>query len=138
MRARIYVTTLLVLIAAFSAACAAGGGGGAAGGAAGGGGGGGGNANQLTATDLAAAALNAGEPLRETIQRVRPQWLVVRTGQPSPVVMFDGQAQSGDLSVLQTITAGRVERVTYIRPEAAASRYGPGYEGGAIDVVLKR
>ena len=130
MRARTFATTLLVLLIAFSAACASGGGGAA-------GGGGGGNANQVTATELAAAAQNAGEPLRETIQKIRPQWLVVRTGQPSPIVFIDG-VNSGELQVLQTITTGRVDRVQYVRPEAAASRFGSGFEGGAIEVFLKR
>jgi hypothetical protein len=131
MRVRPFATTLLVLLIAFSAACASGG---AAGG---GGGGGGGSANQVTATELAAAAQNAGEPLRETIQKIRPQWLVVRTGQPSPIVFIDG-VNSGELNILQTITTGRVDRVAYVRPEAAASRFGSGFEGGAIEVFLKR
>jgi hypothetical protein len=102
-----------------------------------GGAGGGGNANQLTATELTAAAQNAGEPLMETLQRIRPQWLVVRTGQPSPIVRIDG-VESGALNTLQTITTGRVDRIVYIRPEAAASRFGPNYEGGAFEVTLKR
>jgi hypothetical protein len=119
-------TPLVILLAVLAAACASGGGGG-----------GGGSANQLTATELAAAAQNAGEPLMETLQRIRPQWLVVRTGQPSPMVMIDG-VQSGSLNVLQTITTGRVDRIVYLRPEVAESRFGPGYEGGAFEVTLKR
>jgi hypothetical protein len=126
MRARLMATVFCLMLAAFSAACAAG----AAGG-------GGGSANQLSATELAAAAQNAGEPLLETLQRIRPQWLVVRTGQPSPIVLIDG-VQSGSMSTLQTITTGRVERIVYVRPETAASRFGPGYEGGAFEVTLKR
>lgn len=126
MRARVHATAFIVLLTVMSAACASGGAGG-----------GGGSANELTATELAAAAQNGGEPLMETLQRIRPQWLVVRTGQPSPIVRIDG-VESGSLNTLQTITTGRVDRIVYIRPEAAASRFGPNYEGGAFEVTLKR
>jgi hypothetical protein len=120
MRVRFAILPMLVLAAACASAGA----------------GGGGNPNQLTATDLADAS---NEVLYETIQRVRPQWLQTRSGQPDPLVLIDG-IESGTPSTLRTLTSGRVEVIRYIRPETAVSRFGAGrqYEGGVIEVLLKR
>lgn len=95
--------------------------------------GGGGSANVLTAADLEASG---GEPLYDTLERIRPQWLVTRSGQPNPVVLIDG-VQSGGMGTMRTLTSGSVEEIRYIRPEAAASRFGRGFEGGAFEITLK-
>ena len=125
MRARMLSVALLILVAA----CASGGGGGA-----GGGGGGGGNANLLTQQDITTNALSVGEPLYETIQRVRPAWLAVRSGQPEPNVFIDG-VNSGNLTALRTVNAGSVREVRFYRAEQAAARFGGGFEGGVIEVT---
>ena len=123
MRARLLSVALLL----FAAACASSGGGTA----------GGGNANLLTAQDIQTNAISQGEPLFNTIERVRPQWLSVRAGQPQPTVFIDG-ANAGDLGALRTVNAGTVQEVRYIRAEAAAARFGGVYEGGVIEVVLRQ
>ena len=96
-----------------------------------------GNANLLTAQDIQTNAISQGEPLFNTIERVRPQWLSVRAGQPQPTVFIDG-ANAGDLGALRTVNAGTVQEVRYIRAEAAAARFGGVYEGGVIEVVLRQ
>jgi hypothetical protein len=127
MRARLLSVALLILLAA----CASGGGGGAA---AGGGGGGGGNANLLTQADITSNQLSMGEPLNELIQRVRPAWLAVRSGQPEPTVYIDG-VNSGNLTALRTVNAGSVREVRFYRAEQAAARFGGGNDGGVIEVT---
>ena len=122
MRARVLLIALLVL----AAACASSG--------TGGGGGGGGNSNLLTQQDITSNALSVGEPLFETIQRVRPAWLAVRSGQPEPNVFIDG-VNSGNLTALRTVNAGSVREVRYYRAEQAAARFGGGFDGGVIDVT---
>jgi hypothetical protein len=123
MRARLLSFAMLILLAA----CASGGG-------AGGGGGGGGNSTLLTQQDITTNALSVGEPLNELIQRVRPAWLAVRSGQPEPNVFIDG-VNSGTLTALRTVNAGSVREVRYYRPEQAAARFGGGFEGGVIEVT---
>ena len=127
MRARLLLVALLVM----SAACASGGGAGD------GGGGGGGNLNLLTAQDIQTNAISPGEPFYDTIQRVRPQWLAVRSGQPAPRVFIDG-VNSGDLATLRTVNAGNVQEARFIRAESAAARFGGGFEGGVIEIVLRQ
>jgi hypothetical protein len=122
MRARLLSVALLI----FAAACAS------AGGTTGGG-----NANLLTAQDIQTNAISQGEPLYNTIERVRPQWLSVRAGQPQPTVFIDG-ANAGNLGALRTVNAGTVQEVRFIRAEAAAARFGGGFEGGVIEVVLRQ
>jgi hypothetical protein len=123
MRARLLSVVLLLV----ATACAS------SGGAAGGGG----NANLLTAQDIQTNAISQGEPLYSTIERIRPQWLAVRAGQPEPAVFIDG-ANAGTLGALRTVNAGNVQEVRYIRAEAAAARFGGGFEGGVIEVVLRQ
>lgn len=120
MRARVLSLFLLV----FAAACAASAGGG------------GGNSTLLTAADLEANAISPGEPLYDTINRMRPQWLQIRSGTPEPAVFIDG-ANAGSLQTLRTVNAGNVQEVRYYRPEQSASRYGGGFEGGVIEVTRR-
>jgi hypothetical protein len=117
------VRYLVLFLIALSSACASGSGGGA-----------GGGANVLTAADLEPVP---SEILYDTVNRMRPQWLASRAGAPSPTVFIEG-VQSGDSSTLRTLTAGRVQEVRFIRAEAATARFGAGYEGGVIEVVLRR
>ena len=104
MRARLLSVSLLI----FAAACASSGGTG-----------GGGNANLLTAQDIQTNAISQGEPLYSTIERIRPQWLAVRAGQPEPNVFIDG-ANAGTLGALRTVNAGTVQEVRFIRRRSSA------------------
>ena len=122
MRARLLSVALFILLSA----CASGGG--AAGG------GGGGNTNLLTQQDITSNQISLGEPLNELIQRVRPAWLAVRSGQPEPNVFIDG-VNSGNLTALRTVNVGTVREVRYYRPEQAAARFGGGFDGGVIEVT---
>jgi hypothetical protein len=123
MRARLLSVALFVLLSA----CASGGG-------AAGGGGGGGTSTLLTQQDIQTNQMSVGEPLFELIQRVRPAWLAVRSGQPEPNVFIDG-VDSGRLTALRTVNAGSVREVRFYRPEQAAARFGGGFEGGVIEVT---
>ena len=124
MRARLLSVALFILLSA----CASGGG------AAGGGGGGGGNSTLLTQQDITTNQMSVGEPLFELLQRVRPAWLQVRSGQPEPNVFIDG-VNSGNLTALRTVNAGSVREVRYYRAEQAAARFGGGFDGGVIEVT---
>jgi hypothetical protein len=122
MRARLLFIPLLVLIAACASAA--------------GGGGGGGNSQLLTTADIQTNAI-AGEPLWDTIQRMRPQWLSVRSGQPEPAVFIDG-ANAGNLQTLRTVNSSTVQEARFLRADQAAARFGGGFEGGVIEVVLRQ
>lgn len=127
MRARLLSVALFVLVAG----CASAAGGGA------GGGGGGGSSNLLTQQDITTNAISVGEPLYDTIQRVRPAWLSVRAGQAQPTVFIDG-VNSGNLTALRTVNAGTVQEARLYRAEEAAARFGGGFDGGVIDVKLRQ
>ena len=117
MRARAFSLVLTF----FAAACAASAGGG-----------GGGNTNLLTAAAITEAAISPGEPLYDTIDRVRPQWL----RNPEPEVFIDG-SNAGGTGALRTVNAGSVQEARYWRAEQASSRFGGIFDGGVIEVTLR-
>jgi hypothetical protein len=99
--------------------------------------GGGGNLDRLTAEQIQAALQSVDEPLYPVIVRTRPQWLIARTGRPGAVVFMDG-IETGPIETLQTVAARRVERAAYVSPEDTAARFGSAFEGGIIEVTLRR
>jgi hypothetical protein len=69
----------------------------------------------------------------QAIQRLRPRWLRTRLGR-APVPIIDG-APRRDLRDLQTIRATEVEEMRFMSAADATTRYGTGYDGGAILVT---
>jgi hypothetical protein len=71
------------------------------------------------------------------IQRLRPQWLRSRSGS-APVVIMDGTRQQVGLSVLRNIRTSELQELRYISAADATTRYGTGFDGGAILLTTKR
>jgi hypothetical protein len=71
------------------------------------------------------------------IQRLRPQWLRSRSGS-DPVVIVDGTQQQIGFSVLRTIRASELQELRYLSASDATTRYGTGFDGGAILLTTKR
>jgi hypothetical protein len=93
-----------------------------------------GTADQLTGEQLRAAASAPDEPVYAILVRMRPQWLIARTGQPDVVVFVDG-VPTGAPSTLQVIGSSRVASVRFLEAEVA-TRAHPGVTGATIDVRL--
>lgn len=110
----LWLTGLMIVVAG----CASSGGGGSSG-----------SRNVLTVEDLAPYA-EEGLRTYDAVRRLRPRWLQSRGGAP-PRVMVDGI--QGDLQM----PVAEVERVTYLSPADATTRFGTGFPRGAI-VVERR
>jgi len=122
-------TSLVVLALALAfgvSACASGGGGGGSRPA-------GATNNRIVKAELEPlSALDA----YQAIQRLRPQWLQSRSGEP-PVLYVDG-ARRSNLGDLQTMRSMNVEQMEYMSATDASNRYGTGHNGGAILVTSSR
>lgn len=73
----------------------------------------------------------------QVIQRVRPNWLRSRGGQTAQVIV-DGNPQPGRLDVLRQYRAMQVQELRFMSSSDATTRYGTGYDGGAILITTKR
>lgn len=81
------------------------------------------------------------QPLRQAIQRLRPQFL--RTRGPSSITMqsadvivvYMGNTRMGGLEVLDQITTSDVREVRYMSPTDATQRFGINHTSGAIILV---
>lgn len=77
----------------------------------------------------------------EAIERLRPIWLRSRSTtlatQAFPRVRVDGQ-DYGPVESLARIDVAVVSEIRFISARDATTRYGTGYPGGAILVILKR
>jgi len=71
------------------------------------------------------------------IQRLRPQWLRSRSG-AAPVVIMDGTRQQVGLSILRSIRTSELQELRYLSATDATTRYGTGFDGGAILLTTKR
>ncbi len=128
------------------AACASGSGGSAAGG---------GSADMITQQQIDEAGLDTAW---EVVRRYRPRWLQparsptssgvsTLTGRPGmpqaggdavaneayPTVVLDG-VRYGEIGSLTSISPQRVASIQFVSATDARTRYGSGYEGGAIEV----
>jgi hypothetical protein len=74
----------------------------------------------------------------EVIERLRPQFLRARPSRtisnqnPVPIHVFIDGGYRGGLEVLREITANSVIEITYLNGTDATTRFGTGYESGAI------
>lgn len=71
------------------------------------------------------------------IQRLQPQWLRSRSG-AAPVVIVDGTRQQVGLSILRSIRTSELQELRYLSASDATTRYGTGFDGGAILLTTKR
>lgn len=91
-----------------------------------------GNQNHIVQDELAALhQLSA----YQAVERLRPRWLRSRLGRRAQVVV--GGTPGQELNVLQTIRATDVREMRFISASDATTRYGTGYDGGAILVTMK-
>lgn len=109
------------------AACASGGGGGSDGPRRGSG-------NRITPDELEAVSQF---DLYTAIGRLRPMWL--RAGPRGvPQVVVNGAAQNQGLDALRSIRSGEVTALEYMGASDATTRFGTGFQGGAILVSTGR
>ena len=81
---------------------------------------------------------------REAVERFHPNWLRGRagtvrteTGRSYPHVFVDGRP-FGTAESLHQFGTESIEEIRFISPADATTRYGTGYTGGIIEVILKR
>jgi hypothetical protein len=94
-----------------------------------------GNRNVITAEEL--ASLGGLGDVYDAIQRLRSTWFRTRSGTTAPVVVIDN-VRAGDLEMLRSISTQNVQQLRYISPSDATTRWGTGYTGGAIEVIMRR
>lgn len=95
----------------------------------------GGNRNVITAEEM--ASLGGLGDVYDAIQRLRASWFRTRSGTTAPVVVVDN-VRAGDLEMLRSISTQNVQQLRYISPSDATTRWGTGYTGGAIEVIMRR
>lgn len=92
-----------------------------------------GTANLIIAAELEPLhQLNA----RQAIERLRPNWLRSRLGR-TPVVVVEGNPGQS-VQILESIRAPDVTEMRFLSARDATTRYGTGYDGGAIEISLQR
>ncbi len=91
------------------------------------------NRNVITLEEL--AGVSPDYSAYDVVRRLRANWLSGRGG-TSPRVLVNGMAL-GNVGVLRNYRAEDLSEIRYIFPSDATTRYGTGYQGGAIEVVLK-
>ena len=78
----------------------------------------------------------------DAVQRLRPAWLRARTSsfssEASPAEVFLDQRHYGALSSLRDFDLAAVSEILYMNARDATTRFGTGYPGGVIQVILKR
>lgn len=73
----------------------------------------------------------------EAVQRLRPRWLVTRTG-AAPQVHVDGNIQMGGVESLRTLRVADVQEMRFLNAADATTRFGTNYVSGVILVTTKR
>lgn len=118
----------LFALALGSTACASGGGGGTSGPKRGG-------PNKITVEELATMEQF---DLYTAISRLRPRWLRAGSRGDLPAVVMNGTPQNGGLEVLRSIRPSDVGSLEFMSASDATTRFGTGYQGGAIVVSTGR
>lgn len=73
-------------------------------------------------------------PLR-AIERLRPRWLRSRSGS-DPILHVDG-ARRNSLRDLEAYQLSEIQQMEFMSASDATTRFGTGYDGGAILVTTK-
>lgn len=81
----------------------------------------------------------------QAIQRLRPGWLRPRAssirgaaGVRYTAQIFVDGAPRGDLDVLNGIDVRDVQEMRYLSASDATTRYGTGYPGGIIEILMRQ
>ncbi len=93
------------------------------------------DANVITSPELgrskAPTAYDAIRQIRPEMLRTRDPGSVVYFQASQPVVAVDNTLVGG-VEVLRTLPTGKVARIEYVNPRAAAKKYGTGFENGVM------
>lgn len=81
----------------------------------------------------------------QAVQRLRPTWLHARvstvrgsSGARYPAQVFVDGMPRGDLDVLNAMDIRDVQEILFLSASDATTRFGTGYPGGIINVLMKR
>jgi len=80
----------------------------------------------------------------DAVRSLRPAWLRERPGSitnpegAEVVVYVDGARMDGGVNSLRQVRADAVERMQYMSPSDATTRFGTGHMGGAILIMSRR
>ena len=81
---------------------------------------------------------------RDAVERLHRDWLRGRggsvqtaTGRVYPVVFVDGR-RFGELPVLRQFGVEEIEEIRFLSASDATTRFGTGYPGGIINLILRR
>jgi hypothetical protein len=103
-----------------------------------------GSGDTLEAEEIQAAGAEI-QTAYDAVERLRPRFLHVRANptvglaasRADPVVVYINGIRRGGVAELRRIRAALVERIHYVRPTDAQTRYGNNHGSGAIEVTLK-
>ncbi|MEJ2185647.1 MAG: hypothetical protein P8Z36_06870 [Gemmatimonadota bacterium] len=103
-----------------------------------------GSGDTLEADEIQAAGAEI-QTAYDAVERLRPRFLRLRanatagvgTNRADPVVVYINGIRRGGVAELRRIRAAQVERIHYVRPTDAQTRYGNNHGSGAIEVTLK-
>jgi hypothetical protein len=73
----------------------------------------------------------------DAVRRLRPMWLRSRGG-ASPQVLIDGNRQPGGFDALRSIRSSEIQEMRFMSASDATTRFGTGFDGGAILVTTRR
>ena len=95
--------------------------------------------NLITASEIEASGTSTA---MQAIQRLRPQFLVIRGGMSkrtgdAGIVVYSNGARLGDTGALTQIPAAEVKSIEYLNPNDATQRFGQNHTHGAILVTRK-
>ena len=77
------------------------------------------------------------------IRQLRPRWLRYRTQatprnpEPAYAHVFVDELYFGPLQSLNQISSNEIERIEYLSALDATTRYGTGYLGGIIRIIIR-
>ena len=90
--------------------------------------------NRLTAADL----VNQQElDLYDAIRQLRGRWLSSR-GRGTPRVVVDGSPRQSGIDELRSLRVSDVQEIEFLSASNATTRFGTGYDAGAILVTTRR
>lgn len=91
--------------------------------------------NVITVEELADVQAQNGY---EAIERLRPQWFMTRGGAGADVpVLFIENARQASLEGLRSLSVDMIEEMRFINARDATTRWGTGFQGGVIQVILR-
>ncbi len=82
-----------------------------------------------------------GASVYDAIRQLRPTWLSRPTAPTgfgeNPIMAYVDRQQFGTLADLRNLPTEQVERIEFLSPADATTRYGTGHPSGAIEVTTK-